>query len=110
MKQSLPRQALLHWSTQPSLHLPTINFAVTRTLHYAPLCISIEPVFVLSITLAVGKLPTSPLALLPAVLGCCTFTPAKSLLKEPVSVDASTWKEELLGKVTSTAPVLVENS
>ena len=58
---------------------------------------------------ACGELPTSLCATAPVKLGCCTFTPGKSLVIEPVSVFASRWKTELAGRVTLIDPVLVVN-
>src|SRR5207302_857679 len=64
-----------------------------------PFCKLMEPVLVFKVTVAPGLLPTSPRAVLPVTSCFCTFTSEKSLLIEPVSVDASTWKDELAGSV-----------
>src|SRR6266567_7591999 len=58
---------------------------------------------------ACGELPTSLCATAPVKLGCCTYTPGKSLVIEPVSVVASRWKTELAGRVTLIDPVFVIN-
>ena len=58
---------------------------------------------------ACGELPTSLCATAPVKEGCCTYTPGKSLVIEPVSVLASRWKTELAGRVTLIDPVLVIN-
>ena len=58
---------------------------------------------------ACGALPTSLCATAPVKLVCCTYTPGKPLVIEPVSVLASRWNTELAGRVTLIDPVLVVN-
>ncbi len=69
----------------------------------------IEPVFVDIVTVACGELPTSLCATPPVKFRCCTVTPGKPLVIEPVSVVASRWKDELAGRVTLIEPVFVVN-